>query len=110
MGKKRNRTNDISPAAQLRLELQSTNQALRHAYDKFNFASEPELVEACSYEISSLKARYNYLLRQMKELTDYQPAASKTIAQPAAPEAAQPEDMVSCVAAAIMKGGPACPS
>ncbi|MBE6940423.1 MAG: DUF2508 family protein [Ruminococcaceae bacterium] len=109
MGKTRNQTNEISAAMQLRLELQSTNQALRHAYDKFNFACEPELVDACVYEISSLKARYDYLLRKLKELSGHSPAVRPAAAaQPASPT--PPEDLVTCVAAAILKGGPACPS
>lgn len=47
----------------LREELQQTNVALKCAYDKFNYVTEPELIEASIYEISALKARYSYLLR-----------------------------------------------
>ena len=109
MGKTRNRTNELSAADQLRLELRSTNQALRHANDKFNFACEPELVEACVYEISALKARYDYLLRRMKELSGQSPTVPYVA--PAPQESpVQTEDLVACVAAAILKGGPACPS
>ena len=28
---------------------------------------DPELVEACIYQINALKARYNYLIRALKE-------------------------------------------
>ena len=35
----------------LRQELYQTNQALRNAYDKFNYVTAPELVEASIYEI-----------------------------------------------------------
>ena len=80
-----------SAQTQLQLELHSTGQALKEAYEKFNYVSEPELVEASVYEISALKARYSYLLRQIKEN-----GAS------AAP--------VAYVAAAAMKGGRSCPS
>jgi hypothetical protein len=55
--------------AELQQELQETGRALREAYEKFNYVSDDELVEACSYEISALKARYSYLLRRIKELT-----------------------------------------
>ena len=84
------RCNDAHQNSQIQLqqELYEANRALRVAYEKFNYVSEPELVEACVYEISALKARYNYLLRCIKERS--------APAQPA------------CVAAASVKGGPAC--
>ena len=44
----------------LRQELYQTNQALRNAYDKFNYVTAPELVEASIYEINALKARSDY--------------------------------------------------
>ena len=90
MGNRRDRTHQ-SQQLQLQAELHATGQALREAYDKFNYVSEPELVEASVYEISALKARYSYLLRQIKEN-----GAS------AAP--------VAYTAAAAMKGGRSCPS
>ena len=76
-------------AAELQQELQETGRALREAYEKFNYVSDDELVEACSYEISALKARYSYLLRRIKELTAEEEAY---------------------VAASNMKGGRVCPS
>ena len=75
--------------AELQQELQETGRALREAYEKFNYVSDDELVEACSYEISALKARYSYLLRRIKELTAEEEAY---------------------VAASNMKGGRVCPS
>ena len=75
--------------AELQQELQETGRALREAYEKFNYVSDDELVEACSYEISALKARYSYLLRRIKELTAEEEAY---------------------VAASNMKGGKACPA
>ena len=36
----------------LRQELYQTNQALRNAYDKFNYVTAPELVEASIYGAS----------------------------------------------------------
>ncbi|MBO4853927.1 MAG: DUF2508 family protein [Oscillospiraceae bacterium] len=82
-----------SAVTQLRQELQDTAQALRCAYDRFNYVSDPELVEASVYEISSLKARYNYLLRRIKEQTD-----------------ASAEEEPSFVAASSMRGGGICRS
>jgi phosphotransacetylase len=75
--------------AELQQELQETGRALREAYEKFNYVSDDELVEACSYEISALKARYSYLLRRIKELSAEEEAY---------------------IAASNMKGGKACPS
>ena len=75
--------------AELQQELQETGRALREAYEKFNYVSDDELVEACSYEISALKARYSYLLRRIKELSAEEEAY---------------------IAAPNMKGGKACPS
>ena len=47
----------VSPTLEeLRQELHQTNQALRNAYDKFNFVTAPELVEASIFEINALKA------------------------------------------------------
>ena len=88
MGKRRTETH-TNPDGQLQQELHSTALALKEAYEKFNYVSEPELVEASVYEISALKARYSYLLRQVKE-------------RDAAPTA--------YVAAGAMKGGRACQS
>ena len=78
---------------ELQQELQDTGKALREAYEKFNYVSDAELVEACSYEISALKARYSYLLRRIKELS--------------APQSAENE---AYIAASNMKGGKACQS
>jgi len=44
-----------------------TRTALEGARMCFEFASEPELVDATVYEINSLQARYNYLLRRARE-------------------------------------------
>lgn len=73
---------------ELKEELQCTAQALRGAYDKFNFVTEPELVEAAIFEIRSLNARYSYLIRRVKELNE----AS------------------ACIAAGAMEGGRLCQS
>ena len=69
-------------------ELRLTAQALRGAYDKFNFVTEPELVEAAIFEIRSLNARYSYLIRRVKELNE----------------------PPMCIAAGAMEGGELCQS
>lgn len=49
---------------------------LVHAYQQFDQALDPELVESCVYQISAVKARCNYLLRRIKERSpDAVPAA-----------------------------------
>ena len=46
--------------------LQAAQRDLTHAYIAFNDAVDPELVESSIYEIRSLQARINCLLRRMK--------------------------------------------
>ena len=46
--------------------LQAAQRDLSHAYLSFNDAVDPELVESSIYEIRSLQARINYLLRRIK--------------------------------------------
>ena len=89
MGKRRTDPQQ-SAQKQLQQELSATNRALKEAYEKFNYVSEPELVEACVYEINALKARYNYLLRCIKERSSQSEPAF--------------------VAAAAMRGGSVCQS
>ncbi len=48
-------------------ELGSTRNALECAYSRFDESTEPELIEACVYEINAAQARYNYLIRLIKE-------------------------------------------
>ena len=95
MEKKKNQA--VSPTLEeLRQELHQTNQALRNAYDKFNFVTAPELVEASIYEISALKARYSYLLRCIKEQEPAARSGDRTVS-------------LAAVAASAGKGGPVCP-
>ena len=41
---------------------------LNHAYAQFNLYSDPDLVDACVYEINALQSRYSYYVRQVKQL------------------------------------------
>ena len=59
---------DAPALLELKTSLQETQMALDHAHAAFDYTSDPELTEACIYEIRSLQARMNYLLRQIKEL------------------------------------------
>ena len=75
-------------AGKLRQELDQINRQLKEAYERFNYACEPELVEASIFEINALKARSDYLLRCIKTQLGEGP----------------------CVAASSVKGGTVCPS
>ena len=56
-----------SSLQELFTELSDTRFALSQAFDRFNNTTESELVDACIFEISATQARYNYLLRVIKE-------------------------------------------
>ena len=45
---------------------------------KLYYPPDPELTEACIYEIQSLQARMNYLVRKIKELDRCAAAAART--------------------------------
>ena len=49
-------------------ELSDTRFALAQAYVRFDNTTEPELVDACIFELNALQSRYNYLLRLVKDL------------------------------------------
>ena len=51
----------------LKAELLNAQGALACAYQQFDQALDPELVESCIYQISAVKARCNYLIRAIKE-------------------------------------------
>ena len=50
--------------------LRRTRTLINQAYACFNCAEDKELIESYVFEINALHARYNYLLRQVKELGD----------------------------------------
>ena len=52
---------------ELTAELDQTREELALAYRQFDMAADPELVESCIYQIKALKARYNYLIRTVKD-------------------------------------------
>ena len=49
-------------------EMRATRAQLNHAYAQFNLYSDPDLVDACVYEINALQSRYSYFVRQVKHL------------------------------------------
>ena len=51
----------------LKAELLAAQGELAFAYQQFDQALAPELVECCIYQISAVKARCNYLIRVIKE-------------------------------------------
>ena len=55
---------------ELERELQANTQALKDAYLRFDYVCDNDLVESCIFEINALKARSNYLLRQIKAELD----------------------------------------
>ncbi len=59
----------------LKAELLAAQGELAFAYQQFDQALAPELVECCIYQISAAKARCNYLIRVIKERSP-QPALS----------------------------------
>ena len=48
--------------------MRDTRDQLNHDYAQFNLYSDPDLVDACVYEINALQSRYSYFVRQMKQL------------------------------------------
>ena len=50
----------------LETALKGAQEELFLAYQAFDRAVDPELIEACVYQISAMKARCNYLIRRIK--------------------------------------------
>jgi len=48
-------------------ELNALRAALSAAYTRFDTTTEPELVDACVYEINAAQSRYNYQIRLIKD-------------------------------------------
>ena len=57
-----------SRSQRLRLGLEETNRALAAARAGFDETADRDLMEYYLYEISALRAKHTYLLRQMKAL------------------------------------------
>ena len=57
-----------SERRELMASLSHTRALINQAYGGFNSVSDSDLIESYVFEINSLQARYNYLLRRVKEL------------------------------------------
>ena len=57
---------------ELMRSLSHTRTLLSQAYGGFNSTSDNDLIESYVFEINALQARYNYLLRRVKELEEAQ--------------------------------------
>ncbi len=53
---------------ELLADIEETLSDLRHARSCFENARDPEVIEACVYEIKSAETRYSFLLRKAKRL------------------------------------------
>ena len=53
---------------ELMSSLAHTRTLINQAYGGFNSANDADLIESYVFEINALQARYNYLLRRVKEL------------------------------------------
>ena len=53
---------------ELMTSLAHTRTQINQAYGGFNSVSDSDLIESYVFEINALQARYNYLLRRVKEL------------------------------------------
>lgn len=60
---------------QLMEGMKQTRDQLNFAYAQFNIYSDPDLVDACVYEINALQSRYSYYVRQVKQLEAAQEGA-----------------------------------
>ncbi len=68
--KSRKPASDNPERTVLMQSLAQTRTLLSQAYSCFDTASDPELIESYVFEINALQSRYNYLLRQAKQLEE----------------------------------------
>jgi hypothetical protein len=60
------RREEDTGSKQLIAEIESVKQNLDLVSSRFDFQSDPDLVEACIYEMQALAARYRYLTREAR--------------------------------------------
>lgn len=53
-------------------DIKKTRQALEIAYSKFQYVSDPDLIDCYIYEINSADLRYKYLMNQMRQMQSYE--------------------------------------
>ena len=105
MAKKR-KEKELIPMSQLHDELFRTREALDAAYIRFNYADDPELVEANIFAINALQSKYSYLLRCIKLRTG-QPVSHCPVMKARIVERAE-EAEEAITAAGHVKGGEIC--
>ena len=67
--------------AALKSALENAREDLNLAYQEFNHATDPEMVESCIYQISAVKARCNYLIRSIKAHSGSDTVAEQEVEQ-----------------------------
>ena len=49
-------------------EMKRIRSELQCAYSVFNSVTDPDIMDACIFEISALKSRYNYAVSNVRQL------------------------------------------
>lgn len=49
-------------------EVKRIRSELQCAYSVFNSVTDPDIMDACIFEISALKSRYNYAVNNVRQL------------------------------------------
>ena len=68
MRKSKNNPDIIRQKRMLLEDIKRTRQTLEKAYSKFQYVSDPDLIDCYIYEINSADHRYKYLINQMRQL------------------------------------------
>ena len=50
-------------------ELNDIRSSLHNAYSAFDSVTDPDMTDACIFEISALKSRYNYAVARIKNMS-----------------------------------------
>lgn len=50
------------------IEMQNIRSELQCAYSIFDSVTDPDIMDACIFEISALKSRYNYAVSNIRKL------------------------------------------
>lgn len=68
MRKSKNNPDIIRQKRMLLEDIKRTRKTLENAYSKFQYVSDPDLIDCYIYEINSADHRYKYLINQMRQL------------------------------------------
>lgn len=52
-------------------EISEIRSQLHNAYSAFNSVTDPDMTDACIFEISALKSRYNYAVSRIKNMSTH---------------------------------------